>query len=624
MRNEPPTGVDLISDADGPTVDHTGHEVVKPLLWLSRISSMPYIPGGAANQVEGLRQLLEDVDRLDGLLVASVEDDDGGVRTLRKATQQIEPTGLLDRIDRHHVALSEAARKWLETQDPYWLLGCFHRHVRFVGEMLDALRDEPTTVRRLTEVANERYQSGWSTLDQTRRRCMWFTCLGLVEYKTSQLVGLTDLGVEYCEILLPSKPDVLPELSAANTAVTIPEPPSHIASLLGKLTPETLIQRDPVLGYVPRGNGESDIVRSLELLVNASSPSISRADLLAFAERSFGMGSSSFGAALTTLTKSGLIEQSGFNIYSPTQGAQEWLESADPLDLVRVFHTRFTFVMEIIPALTEFDRAPELARAAVEFYGMPRSDVGGIRNRLQLLKAAGLIVERANWRYQSTPLGEEVASRTPLQAAADLSAPQRPETNSVSQVELNLDTERLCRELLEAGVASDTPIRLEKAVAAAFAFLGFDARHIGGAGKTDVLLTLVMPGGRPVRTIIDAKSARSGVVNENAVSFDTLIEHKKHHDADFVALIGPSFAGGRVETRAQQNKVTLIPTEELADVIRRQDQSPRSSVTFLKLVDPSPSRAGSFMLNGPNMSGGLICLGMSLGYLRRSHRMPMK
>jgi hypothetical protein len=175
---------------------------------------------------------------------------------------------------------------------------------------------------------------------------------------------------------------------------------------------------------------------------------------------------------------------------------------------------------------------------------MPRSDVGGIRNRLQLLKAAGLIVERANWRYQSTPLGEEVASRTPLQAAADLSAPQRPETNSVSQVELNLDTERLCRELLEAGVASDTPIRLEKAVAAAFAFLGFDARHIGGAGKTDVLLTLVMPGGRPVRTIIDAKSARSGVVNENAVSFDTLIEHKKHHDADFVGLIGPSFAGG--------------------------------------------------------------------------------
>jgi len=120
MRNEPPTGVDLISDADGPTVDHTGHEVVKPLLWLSRISSMPYIPGGAANQVEGL----------------------------------------LDRIDRHHVALSEAARKWLETQDPYWLLGCFHRHVRFVGEMLDALRDEPTTVRRLTEVANERSQGG--------------------------------------------------------------------------------------------------------------------------------------------------------------------------------------------------------------------------------------------------------------------------------------------------------------------------------------------------------------------------------------------------------------------------------------------------------------------------------
>jgi len=71
----------------------------------------------------------------------------------------------------------------------------------------------------------------------------------------------------------------------------------------------------------------------------------------------------------------------------------------------------------------------------------------------------------------------------------------------------------------------------------------------------------------------------------------------------------------RVETRAQQNKVTLIPTEELADVIRRQDQSPRSSVTFLKLVDPSPESRREFYAKWAQYERRVNLLGHVVGVL---------
>lgn len=148
--------------------------------------------------------------------------------------------------------------------------------------------------------------------------------------------------------------------------------------------------------------------------------------------------------------------------------------------------------------------------------------------------------------------------------------------------------EKLTRELEEAAVAGDTPVRLEKAVADAFSYLGFEARHIGGGGKADVLATVEDSDGKPVRVILDAKASRSGIVNEGAVSFDALSEHKEKHHADFVALVGTSFDGGRVRPRAEQNGVALITVDELSRALRRYEITPRSASTFLGLVDPRP------------------------------------
>ncbi|NMR29420.1 restriction endonuclease [Crystallibacter degradans] len=559
---------------------------VVPLPWSSRILAMPYMPGGGKNQVQTLETLLSAVVTQEGRVAAMVDLGDGVQRELRDAVKQVAPAGLIAHLDREHLDVSEEARLWMYSRDPHDLLAIFHRHVRFVGELLHALADGARTVRELMDVAAREYQLQWTTLDQVRRRVTWMSALGLVEYKTNTHIGLTDAGRKAVTGLQLGGPEQRPRTAA--TVTNVPEPPQPIAALVKGLTPEVLMGRNSSLGYIPRGNGETEIVESLYLLVNASSPSISRADLLAFAQRTFELSESSFSAVMTTLNKSGLLEQTGFNIYSPSEPATAWLETQSTLDLVLILHRRFLFMLEIIPLLAEFDRAPDLARAAYAHYGMARVDVGGVRTRLQLLKAAGLIEERANWRYQPTPLGERIALEIPIQTALD---EYDDETNGFDQPSRDhgpSPANKLALELESAAVAGDSPIRLEKAVAESFSYLGFEARHIGGGGKTDVLATVDNPDGKPVRVILDAKAARSGTVNEGAVSFDTLSEHKEKHHADFVALVGPGFDSGRVRARAEQNGVALVTVNELCRTLRRHETTPRSPSAYLGLVDSRP------------------------------------
>src|SRR5699024_86870 len=104
------------------------------------------------------------------------------------------------------------------------------------------------------------------------------------------------------------------------------------------------------------------------------------------------------------------------------------------------------------PLLTEFDRAPDLARAAVQHYGLQRVDVGGVRTRLQILKAAGLIYERANWRYQATPLGENFAHTFPVQQPDDQDIPSSHDVGSVES--RNEQSRSKCEQLVKELVDS--------------------------------------------------------------------------------------------------------------------------------------------------------------------------
>lgn len=559
---------------------------VSSLPWPSRSSAMPYLPGGKDQQLKNLRNFLEEIRDSDGIDSATVELTNGTRRTIKQIALNFTATGLVQRVDRNHLKISEGAEAWLETDDPFELLAVFHTHVRYFGELLHQLEGRALPVRELNSIAAEKFDLPWSTPDQVRRRTIWLEALGYIEYRTKTTLALTENGVlvlPYIEQGFPTRTNLYDEPEDYK----VPTPPEPIAQLLSNLDASVLHTRQNVVGYIPRASGDIDVVQSLLMLINAASPRTTRVDFRNFTKSAFKVSDSSFAAAMSTLTKLELIEEVALDVYSPTTIGQAWLENPSPENLALILHSKLLFVLEIIPLLIEQDKAPGLARAAKEHYGMNRVDVSGVRTRLQILKSAGFISERANTRYRATSKGEAYAAAFPVEIADDPSQSIEKDMTEVLSEGLAVPTpSSLGDELVESATDASHPERLEMAVSEAFATLGFDTSHIGGGGQTDVLATTTDSQGRTIRVAIDAKAAGSGKVLENAISFDTLKEHKEKHKADFVVVVGPNFDSGRIKKRAIDHGVRLLTANDLAAVLKQHFIFPQSVSDYVDFVSP--------------------------------------
>lgn len=167
----------------------------------------------------------------------------------------------------------------------------------------------------------------------------------------------------------------------------------------------------------------------------------------------------------------------------------------------------------------------------------------------------------------------------------DETDPEPPEPPVVAIVPN--DFERSAAELLTAGTDSAHPGRLEQSVAAALALLGFETEVIGGSGNTDVLA--VAPLGIDRYTmIVDAKSASGGKVPEHQINWMSLSDHRDADRADYVVVVGPDFSSGQLRSRATDFSVCLLTTNELAELVRRQAETPISLTELRPLFAASP------------------------------------
>ncbi len=139
--------------------------------------------------------------------------------------------------------------------------------------------------------------------------------------------------------------------------------------------------------------------------------------------------------------------------------------------------------------------------------------------------------------------------------------------------------------MIEAATDSGNPDRFEKAIRDAFAYLGFRAEWLGGAGKTDVLLDAPLDKVDSYRAIVDAKSTGTGSLSDQQVDWVTLTEHREKHDADYVALVGPNPKGGRIFERAATHGVSVISSEQLAGLCRQHSKAPLGLDTYRALFD---------------------------------------
>lgn len=282
------------------------------------------------------------------------------------------------------------------------------------------------------------------------------------------------------------------------------------------------------------------------------------------------------------LRKAGIIEvEEGLcHLSSETR---QWLETDDPDILIAVLHSRCRFVGEMIAAL-ESPLTTDEARSVASDYGLLWATNSQIDNRRGWLQSAKLIKVTEDRRLVATEAGLKLVSRLELYEPEEGgSSPRRPAKKKPTTLGTEAkragtrgvpSEETLATEILEASTDSSNPNRFERAVRDAFAFLGFEARQLGGAGKTDVLLNAPLGKGAAYRVAVDAKTAGSGVLGDQQVDWLTLQEHRQKHQADYSMLVGPQPSSGRLTRRAEDNEVAVLSAGLLAGLCRQHAVAP--------------------------------------------------
>ncbi|MFD3554550.1 hypothetical protein ACFWWA_21015 [Streptomyces goshikiensis] len=533
--------------------------------WGSRAFSMPALPGGTDAQIEVLRVLLAALR--DGVSVEepiTLPGEAAGQTTLALMGQRLQPAGLVTRMGRSSWALTSDAEEWLNSADDSYLIGILHANIRFVGELIHEARTGCTQADLLSRAA-DKYDCTWGTLDQIRRRTAWLRSGGFVELDFRHDITPTRLGLELLQRLELADPKSGKKRLTSEGTFTEP-PTAH--PLVKSVVERPDGERKNNIGYIPRNDGDS--FATMRKFSTALSGATSREEIDEFASTEFGLRPSSVASALTNLKAAGLVEQVGFNTYQSTDLARACMTAPHNLDYLRVIHSRFKFVGEILEALEEVDTPRDLAALARTRYMLPREDIPEVRTRLQMLRECGLVEEVTWGHYRVLPLGRamlvDLPTTAPAVAEQTTEGPPAPESGDA----LNA----IIGSLRAAARDSGNPERFERAVADTFAYLGYDSQLLGGSGQTDVLVTAHLSGDAKYSVIVDTKSSGSGKIGEGQVNFDTLKEHCLANSAEYILVVGPGFPGSRLAARAEAHGVGLIDVENLISVAEHHAQAP--------------------------------------------------
>lgn len=563
----------------------TAYPTPKP--WTDRVTTIPSLPGGIDAQANVLRAVLERLpaDR-SSVLSVGANGTAVEVRVDDLMTRQLSRSGLVQRDPEDNWTTSPYGQVWLESGDPAFLLAVFHAHVKFVGELLKAIKDG-LTHNDLLAVANAEYDLSWSSVDPVRRRTTWLRNLGFLEQWGTRLI-LTPAGEKILgELVLhdPAVARVAAEAEARrDSGGKVPTPAAIVQAQLDLLDQEALRKRRPLIGYIPRGakasRGDSSFgsepIEALRVIVGLLGREASIDEFLSRCQASLGVKKSSFTSMLHAFRHLRMVEQVGLNKFAATNFAGHCLAPGAEVDLVRLLHSQFLFVGEILRHLDEPSGPGALVQIAKDLYGY-QAVAGEIRTRLGFLHEAGL-VERVDWqRYRVSVTGKALRVELPLQgpgrtglAAATASESPVPGSEAGGSGQ---ELATLYEELRRFSKSQDSSTSFEQAVARAFENFGLHAEHLGGAGKTDVLVIAELAPSDRYRAIIDAKTSAAGIVSENNVNFEVLRDHKKKHRADYVVLVGPDFSP-RIKKWAVDNKCALYTVEDLIQLLSRHVVSP--------------------------------------------------
>ena len=270
------------------------------------------------------------------------------------------------------------------------------------------------------------------------------------------------------------------------------------------------------------------------------------------------------------LKASGLLEEVGRNIYQATAAGQAWLGSGDDLDLYESFTQTWSSW-----AKWSFSAKDDIIRndlyAIAKNYGINTEKARWIAG---FLIEAGLLEEPQYLHLKATQTGMLLASSLPLQGEPSekvdkesISLDKNQADNAISDEEQLF--ERLhCASCDPMAEGKASGVAFEEEIAEVFRYMGFDAKRIGGAGNTDVVVRWKDNEGKSITAIVDGKSKTSGMVSHTDISDVAIDTHKEKNNADYVAIIGPGFSGDTIRNHAKKKNFALITVTELVEIAR--------------------------------------------------------
>lgn len=138
---------------------------------------------------------------------------------------------------------------------------------------------------------------------------------------------------------------------------------------------------------------------------------------------------------------------------------------------------------------------------------------------------------------------------------------RKPEFIELSEVE------KIKSSLVSNSTRSNKPSLFEEAISNCFKFLGFECEHIGGAGNTDVLISI------PYRVIIEAKTTTRDSIGK--IYFTRLKQHKDKYQADFIVVVCNNFEPSVIKDAEIESSV-LIQTKILCKILDLNQEYPLS------------------------------------------------
>ena len=502
------------------------------------------------------------------------------------------------------VAVPEPVKAWLRDRDATPLLVKMHRAVQYIGEMLQAL-NEPITTAGLLAHANEQYLMGWQTNHQIDHRRGWLQSAGLVGCRDATHLYRTDAETAFLDLVVVEPPLARrPVDPTAQDTVTERANGRHHDAGKHRSVPRARVpweRRTKAVDGMPGGvNKYFEAIRWTATQVRENS--LSPAALMDRMASHFSISDEYARLSVGFLRKLGLLHDKD-NVCVLPDVMQVWLRDDDPMPLMVILHQEVRFIGEMLAALEVPRKTSELHQWANDQYQMGWKSRGQIGLRRAWLQSAGFVRLESN-RLRRTALGtafldlvvvEAPFETTPsssedgsMELAATLLArtkeSRRDEMATVlEQLRHHHPVTDLAARIVSSSTDSSKPTRFEEVVQEAFQFLGFDAKHLGGPGKTDVLLQARFGAEAGYRVVVDAKTTSHSALPTQQVVFDTLEEHREKHNAQFAMVVGPNPSAEKLVERARKHGVPVMSAETLAELCKMHASQPLGLAAYRRM-----------------------------------------